>query len=159
MFPVIPVESFYLTHAVMYHLIYSESTSPKYTSTPAHKVLTPAGLCEVASAHHDGLGQAAVRRADGAQRSSKQPALVVGERGRGQGQAVQLAAGAPPEGPVDQRPLSLERLLLSRLCRDTEEEEESCGLKCTQTAAACVSRVEITRRRSENCSMIHPIAK
>lgn len=58
-----------------------------------------------------------VRGADGAQGPSEEPSQGGGQRGGGQGQAVQLCAGAFPEGPVDQRALPLEGLLLSRLCR------------------------------------------
>lgn len=98
--------------------------------TPPDRVLTPpAGLHDLHSAHHDRLGQAMVWRADGAQGSSEQPSLSGGERGWGQGQAVQLCVGASPERPVDQRPLPLKRLLLTRLCGETEEEEVSCGFR------------------------------
>lgn len=80
----------------------------------------PAGLCDLHSAHHDRLGQAGLCRADGAQGSSEQPSLSGGERGRGQGQAVQLCVGAFPERPVDQRPLPLKSLLLTGLCGERE---------------------------------------
>lgn len=81
-----------------------------------HPVTPPAGLRDLHSAHHDRLGQALVWRADGAQGSSEKPSLSGGEWSRGQGQAVQLGVGAFPERPVDQRPLPLKWLLLTRLC-------------------------------------------
>lgn len=91
--------------------------------TPSDWVLTPpAGLRDLHSAHHDRLGQAVLWGADGAQGSSEQPSLSGGERGRGQGQAVELRVGAFPERPVDQRPLSLKSLLLTGLCGQKEEE-------------------------------------
>ena len=92
--------------------IFSECTS-HHSRTGAHD------LCWT---HHDGLGQAVVWRADGAQGTSEQPPLSGRDGGRGKGQAVQLCVGASPERPVDQRPLPLKRLLLTGLCR-----RKSCG--------------------------------
>lgn len=110
-------------------------TPPDGAPTP------PAGLRDLHSAHHDSLGQAVVWGADGAQGSPEQPSLSGGQRGRGQRQAVQLCVGALPERPVDQRPLPLKRLLLTRLCGEEEEEEVSCGY---QTAGAWVMHGEVT---------------
>lgn len=95
------------------------------TIKPAHtsqsfKVLTP---------HHDGLRQAVIWGAHGAQGSSEEPPLRGGKQGRGQGQPVQLWVGPLPEGPVDQWPLSLKSLLLTRFCRKYKD-ERSCGIFC-----------------------------
>lgn len=78
-------------------------------------------------AHHDSLGRAVVRGADGGQRPPEEPPPRGAERGGRQRQAVQLRVGAFPEGPVDQRSLPLEGLLLSWLCTE-EEQEEVCVL-------------------------------
>ena len=98
-----------------YHYISQRETPPP-----------PASVRDPHSAHHDGLGQAVLRGAEGAQGSSEESSLIGRERGRGQGHVVQLCVGAFPEGPVDQRPLPFERLLLTRLCGDGGQEEVSC---------------------------------
>lgn len=116
----------------------------------------PAALRDLPSAHHDRLGQAVLRRADGAQGSSEQPSLSGGERVWGQRHAVQLRVGASPERPVDQRPLPLKGLLLTRLCGEREEEEVSCGFRHYLTVDACVTYVEVTGVHvQQQHSMIH----
>lgn len=111
-----------------------------------HPVTPPADLRDRGSAHHDRLGQALVWRADGAQGSSEQPSLSGCEGGRGQGQAVQLGAGAFPERPVDQGPLPLERLLLTRLCggdrRGRGELWFHTGTKCICLSNSCQCKHE-----------------
>lgn len=108
----------------------------------------PGNVRPLSWTHHDRFGQAVLRRAEEAQRTAEELSLGVGQRRRGQRQAVQLWAGASPEGPVNQRPLSLEGLLLTMFCRDTVEEEvgtEVCGMH--RCVCVCV------RERESLCTL------
>lgn len=91
-------------------------------------------LTDLYLTHHDRLGQAVVRGTDAAKGSSEQPSLSGGQWGGGQGHIIQLRA-AFPERPVDQRPLPLKGLLLTRLWGEEEQEAVSCSKR---TAVTCV---------------------